>query len=177
MTKKKPWFGAIPKLHMPRKIHETPKPTPRPSRTVVREVEELPRFCYSTFTELCKRVTGLKSLCEWNYKTFYDRLVLKKMVDPFLLSELEIIVDDSLGFTVKVYGCYLPEDHPVYVEYWRTVRNVPIWRLVKELESYTFCSGVAIVELTCKLFHHVIPTNEDLLQEENSILSEWEYKR
>ena len=99
------------------------------------------------------------------------------MVDPFLLSELEIIVDDSLGFTVKVYGCYLPEDHPVYVEYWRTVRNVPIWKLVKELESYTFCSGVAIVELTSKLFHHVIPTNEDLLQEENNILSEWEYKR
>ena len=56
MTKKKPRFGAIPKLHMLRKSHETPKPTPkptpRPSRTVVREVEELPRFCYGTFMKL-----------------------------------------------------------------------------------------------------------------------------
>ena len=42
-----------------------------------------------------------------------ERLVLKKMMEPFLLPEMEIVVDDGLGFTVKVFGCFLPEDHPL----------------------------------------------------------------
>ena len=33
--KKKPRFGAIPKLNMPKRSHDTVKPTPRPSRSVV----------------------------------------------------------------------------------------------------------------------------------------------
>ena len=36
-----------------------------------------------------------------------ERLVineLKKMLDPYELPQLEIVVDDSLGFTVKVFG-------------------------------------------------------------------------
>lgn len=40
-----------------------------------------------------------------------DRFVVKKMLDPFLIPEFEIIIDDSLGFTIKVFGCFLPEDH------------------------------------------------------------------
>ena len=53
----------------------------------------------------------------------------------------------------------------MYVQHRRTVRNVPVWRLVKQLEEYNFCCGVAALELTSRLFHHVIPVNEDSLQE------------
>lgn len=165
MTKKKPKFGAIPKLNMPKKSHESIQPTPRPGRSVVKDTNEQPAACYKDFTELCRRVKGLKCLSEWNAKNLCDRVVFKKTVDPFLIPELEIIVDDSLGFTVKVYGCYIPEDHSVYVEHRRTVRNVPVWRLVKQLEEHNFCCGVTALELTSKLFHHVIPVSEDSLQE------------
>lgn len=40
-------------------------------------------------------------------------MLFKKMVEPYFLPEVEIIVDDSLGFTVKVFGSYLVDDRPL----------------------------------------------------------------
>ena len=89
------------------------------------------------------------------------------MVEPFLLPKFEIAVDDSLGFTVKLYGCFLPEDHHVYMDCRRTVRNVTISRLVKDLEdNYSVCCGVDVQEFTGNLFHHVVPTSEEADEEE-----------
>ena len=168
MTKKKLRFGAIPKLNMPRKSHETAKPEPRPERSVVRNIEEPSvKVCYKTMREFCQRLSQLKSLHNWNIRTFTDRVVLQQMVEPFLLPKFEIAVDDSLGFTVKVYGCFLPEDHPVYMDCRRTVRNITISRLVKDLEdNYSVCCGVDVQEFTGKLFHHVVPTSEEADEEE-----------
>ena len=82
MTKKKPKFGALPKLNMPKKSHETSKPSPRPERSVVNCNEEtLPHSYYKGFSELCQRVKSLKSLGDWSVKIFDDKIVLKKMVD------------------------------------------------------------------------------------------------
>ena len=76
-----------------------------------------------------------------------ERLVLKKMLEPLLLPEMDIIVDDGLGFTVK--------------DYKRTVPNVTISTLVKEIETYKLCCGVNATELTSKFFHHVIPLDDE----------------
>ena len=161
-TRKKPRFGALPKLNLPSRSHESKKPAPRPCRTVVQEQTEPPKTaCYKDFTELCKRVNGLKSCNAWNCRVLSERLVLKKMLEPFLLPEMEIVVDDGLGFTVKVFGCFLPEDHPLYLDYKRTVTNVTIPMLVKELEIYKLCCGVSATELSGKLFHHVIPLDDE----------------
>ena len=105
MTKKKPCFGAIPKLNLPiETCHETAKPKPRTERSVVSDFSNPPSQCYKTFEEVCQRVKSLQSLKEWQYKTV-----------P--LPEFELIVDDSLGYAVKTCGCYLPEDHDLYVKY------------------------------------------------------------
>lgn len=116
MTKKKARFGALPKLNMPKKTHETPKPEQRPERTIVRDLIKKPQVHYKTFTEFCQRLTKLKSLQNWNIGTFSDRAVLKQVEIPYVLPKFEIVVDDSLAFTVRVYGCYFPEDHPVYLD-------------------------------------------------------------
>ena len=68
----------------------------------------------------------------------------------------EIIVDDSLSFTLKVYGCFLPDHHPVHVKYRRSVRNISICQLISELNYYVVCCGVEADSTQCKLFHHVI---------------------
>ena len=99
MIKKKPKFGAIPKLHMPQKSHEGTKPLSRPARTVMKDLdtEEQPAACYRDFPEFCWRMKVLKSLDEWEIKNLSDRVVLKKNEVPFLLPKIVIIVDDSLG--------------------------------------------------------------------------------
>lgn len=54
MTKKRPRIGAIPKVNMPKKSHETPKPRPRarPSRPVVIEEmqQQTNQHCYKKFS-------------------------------------------------------------------------------------------------------------------------------
>lgn len=73
LTKKKPRFGALPTLNMPKKSHETAKPPPRPCRSVVKDLEpSSSSVYYKTFNELCQRVKGLKTLSEWSYKIFSE---------------------------------------------------------------------------------------------------------
>ena len=45
------------------------------------------------------------------------------------------------------------------------MQNVTISNLVKELERYKQCNGVRTLELTSKLFHHVVPINHDTVSE------------
>ena len=75
-------------------------------------------------------------------------------------------MDDSLGFTVKVFGSYMVDDHPLYLKYCRTMCNVTLSNLVKDLENLKLCTGVNPIELTSKLFHHVVPVNHDCMGEE-----------
>ena len=101
---------------------------------------------------------SLKSLNEWSYKTFSDRLVIRKELEQFLLPKLEICIDNSLGFTVKMFGSFLVDDHELYLKYHRSMQNVTLSMLVKELEAYTVCDGVNPSEMTSKLYHRVVPT-------------------
>ena len=169
MTRKKAWFGALPKLNMLKKRHETPKPKPRLKQTIVRDLikNPLPQVHSKTFKEFCQRLTKLKSLQNWNIGTFSDRAVLKQVESQYALPKFEIVVDDSLPFTLRVYGCCFPEDHPVYLVYRRTVRNISINGLVKLLEeNYSLCCGVDTLDMTSTLFHHVVPMSEGLEEDE-----------
>ena len=132
---------------------------------------------YSTFQEFSQRAKSLKTICDWISKFSVDRAVFKKMAEPYMLPQLEIIVDDSLGFTVKVYGCYLVEDHPPYLQYRRSMQNVTMSNLVKELEGYKLCSGVQTLELTSKIFHHVVPINHDTVIEQEEEVEEEEQQQ
>ena len=80
------------------------------------------------------------------------------------------MIDDSLGYTLKASGCFLPEDELLYLEHRRSMRNISIFSLVKDNESYKLCCGVEARELTSQLFHHVILLSEDPLKDEQDHL-------
>ena len=48
------------------------------------------------------------------------------------------------------------------------MRNITVSMLVNELKSYKLCGGVNPTEITSKLFHHVVPLNQDLTGDEDS---------
>lgn len=79
----------------------------------------------------------------------------------------EIVVDESLGFTVKVFGAYLVDDHPIYSENLRSMRNITISNLVYGWKKYKVCSGAIATEFTAKLYHHVPIEINDLIDNEN----------
>ena len=66
--KKKPRFGRLPVLNMPKRSHDT-KPKQRTPRSVVKDHLPLPRQAvYKNFKELCQRTSGLRNLNDWNMK-------------------------------------------------------------------------------------------------------------
>ena len=97
MTKKKGKCGAIPTENMPKKSHETPKPPPRPSREIVKEVPSLveSRKYYKGLPDLCKRVKSLKTISEWTVEEGSDRIILRKRRIVFSCPNLK-----SLSMTV-----------------------------------------------------------------------------
>ena len=57
------------------------------------------------------------------------------------------------------------------------MQNVTMSNLVKELEGYKLCSGVQTLELTSKIFHHVVPINHDTVIEQEEKVEEEEQQQ
>lgn len=170
MTKKRPKFGSLPTLNMPQKSHQREKPAPRRQLTIVRDLPEPARHkaCYSNFVELCKRVHTLKSLSSWSVQEQEDRILLRKMKNTFLLPEVEIMIDDSLGYTISIFGWLIPEDHELYSKYLRSVTNITVSDIVKDVESHFLCPGVNPHELSNAVIPHIIPKSVDPLFDDSS---------
>ena len=137
MTLKKPKFGALPTINMPQKSITTAMPViPRKPRSIAKDYSqdaEKKRAIYKDFGELCKRVQSLKTLSGYTVNILEDRIESKSYKESLLLPELEVVIDDSLGFTLKVYGFYLPDDHELYSQYFKSVTNTTVANLVKEI--------------------------------------------
>ena len=165
MVKKKPKIGALLTLNMPKRSHDTTKPAARPSRSVVNvnPITESSKKYYQSFNDLCKRVKSLKTLNDWIVQELEDRLVLKKKSSQAMLPEIQIMIDDSLGFTIYAYGWLLPEDHELYSTNLRSVTNITVSDLVKSIGTLSICPGVKPFELSSSILHHVIPKSVDPL--------------
>ena len=160
MVKKKLKFGALPTLNLPKRTHDTVHAPSRSLRLAVRHDIgdiEINKKCYSSFIDVCKRVKTLKTLQEWTVQELSDRLLCQKKTAGVMLPEVELMIDDSLGFTISVYGWLLPEDHDIYTTNLRSVCNLTISDLIKSLNSQHIGPGVEPDELSNKIVHHLIP--------------------
>ncbi|KAG1649501.1 Ring canal kelch protein [Nymphon striatum] len=164
-------FGALPTLNMPKKSHGSVKSIiPRRSRSVVDENNTYTskrKKYYKSFEDLRKKVKSLKSIKKWDVQELEDRLILKKVTNSsLLLPEIEMMIDDSLGFTVSVYGWLLPEDHELYTRHLRSISNITVSGLVNNVNTMTTCPGVKPTYLSSRsseMIHHVIPKRVDPL--------------
>ena len=152
--KKKPKFGALPTLNMPKRRHDATKSAARPSRSVINDnpVTVNSKKYYRSFNDLCFRVKTLKTLNGWILEELEDRLVLKKKSSQVTLPEIEIMIDDSLGFTIYVYGWLLPDDHELYTSNLRSVTNITVSDLVRSISTLCVCPGVKPFELSMKQY-------------------------
>ena len=173
MTLKKPKFGALPTINMPQKSITARPVIPRKPRSIVKDYSqdaEKKRAIYKDFGELCKRVQSLKTLNGYTVNIVEDRIEIRNYKESLLLPELEVVIDDSLGFTLKVYGFYLPDDHELYSKYFRSVTNTSVANLVKETEPPLVCHGVNAT-ISAHVVHHTIPKSVDHLTVEDNVNS------
>ena len=80
----------------------------------------------------------------WIVQELEDRLVLKKKNSQVTLPEIEIMIDDSLGFTIYVYGWLVPEDHELYTTNLRSITNITVSDLVKSISTVYLSWGETI---------------------------------
>lgn len=137
MVKKKLKFGALLTLNFPKRSHDSVNPPSRPLRSVVQDqpAVEVNKKYYSSFIEVCKRVKTLKTSQEWTVNELSDRLLFQKKTAAVILPEIELMIDDSLGFSISVYGWLLPEDHEIYTTNLRSVCNITVSDLIKSINS------------------------------------------
>ena len=167
MIKKKPIFGALPELNMPQRTSIQKKSFERPYRSIVNENAYIPSnqtYIYHSFKEFCDRVSKLKTLDDWNVTLLFDRILIQFFTKPITLPQFEIIVDDSLGFTVCLNVWFFPETHLLYYNYRRSIRNVNVIELVTKIKSYFICKGVSCTYNTSnKIISHSVPKLHDPL--------------
>ena len=87
-----------------------------------------------------------------------------------MLPQLEVVIDDIVGFTLKVYGFYLPDDHQLYSQHFRSVTNYSVANLVKKIESHIVCNAVNAT-VSAHMVHHIIPKSVDHLTFEDNVNS------
>ena len=167
MIKKKPIFGALPSKTCPKELPYKKKFQKTIKKSIVNEYPYIPSsqtYIYHRFIEFCDQVSKLKTPDDCNVTLLFNRILIQFFTKPITLPQFEIIVDDSLGFTVSLYGWFLPETHPLDYNYRRSIRNVNIMELVTKRKSYFICKGVSCAyNRNNKIIRHSVPTLQDPL--------------
>ena len=82
-----------------------------------------------------------------------------------------MIVTDSLEFTCLVFGWKLPDDHIIYKDFKRSMKNLFIHNLLQKISLFNVCKGIEQEIINSGVLNHVIPFDYDL-----DTLSPMQYK-
>ena len=131
-------------------------------------VDEGPRGCikqkatYKDFDDVCRKAKKV-NLKDWKLtETKEDRIIFEKKESPYSIPTFKIIIDDSLGFSISVFGWLLPETHYLYMDNYRSIRNITLSSLLQDCNSLTMCKGIQNGQYSTAK-RHVVPKEVDLL--------------
>ena len=66
----------------------------------------------------------------------------------------------GLGYTIKVFDWFLPEDHMIYISNKRSMRNITVENLIKSNENIFVCEGtIDQTNEKGKVIYHVVQTD------------------
>ena len=63
-------------------------------------------------------------------------------IADYVIPKFEICVEDSLYFTIRVFGWMLMDDHELYTKYQSSFLNVTFSRIIVELAQLQLCNGI-----------------------------------
>ena len=152
---------ALPTINLPVKSHETPVVERRHINIVTefKDVDMEQQLCYNNFPELIKRVENLK-LQHWSVVRTDDKISFKYYVQPYMIPYLDVTVSENLEFRIIVFAWLLPYTHEIYKRYSRSMYNVTVSDLLKDILSFKLCPALSIK--SNQLISHVIPCHVNL---------------
>ena len=138
-------FWCTSNFESTKKSHPSQGESRTPRRELKRIIEEGPipsrTPTYQSLEELSKRVKKL-TIKERNVEYGTSEITLTKKTAEFNFPEIQVKVDDGLGFSISVYGWPLPPTNQLYKDNYRTLKYIMILQLLNELSSLNICHGV-----------------------------------
>ena len=166
MTKKFLKKGVIPTVNLPVKSIEK-KTVARKGRSVVNDipVTERKHQYYKSLSELKSRA-GKLCLKSWSEEDSKNEniFILRLIEEPYLLPKFKLWIDESLSYTVSVFGYFIPDDHFLYKDFKRSMRNVTVTDLLFNLDHLQVCNGVKTPDLATTAISHVVPVQVDIFE-------------
>ena len=151
-TRKSLKEGELPKLNLPIKSGKTPSSSRSTSSIKKRDelfaFQELSPppspspFMYKDFNNFTQRIANLSLGNCWEVKIQNNLAVVYYVSTTYVLPKFEIFIDQSLSFSLRVYGWMLNEDHELYAMYNRSFLNVTLSNFIQQLENYVLCDGI-----------------------------------
>ena len=175
-TRKRLLPGAIPTLNLsqksfeketkprrPLKRHETYEGSPAASTS-----KESSRV-HKHLDDFKRRVAAIK-LNGWLRKEYEQRFIFEYFDCRHALPVYSLIVDSGLGFSVTVFGWFLPDDHEIYLEHKRSLFHITISALCETVQSFSVCSvldqqSISATTLKSTTTNHSVPLQTDVYDE------------
>lgn len=135
-------------MHLPRKTFEGDAK----SRRVIERHESgetsgsaetsiVNRFLYKHLDDFKHKISSLK-LTGWSRKEREEDYLLEYFDNKHALPVYSVRVDSGLGFSIAVFGWFLPDNHQLYLEHKRSLFHVSIASLCNSVISFHICSGL-----------------------------------
>ena len=175
-TRKRLLPGAIPTLNLPQKSFETETKPRRPLKrhkpdegSPAASTSKESSRVYKHLDDFKHRVTAVK-LTGWSRKEHEQKFIFDYFDDRHGLPIYSLIVDSGLGFSITVFGWFLPGDHEIYLEHKGSLFHVTISALCETVQSFAVCSGldqqsISATTPNSTTTNHSVPLQTDVYDE------------
>ena len=174
--------GAIPTLNLPQQSHASRSTIQvRPTVSIKKREEcqnNTPPLVsvpiYKSYFEFASRVMKLSLGCNWKIDVQGSFVVISYIDSTYVIPKFEIFVDQSLSFTLRVFGWTLNDDHDIYEKFQKSLCKVTLSNLIIEIERSIFCEGIGIPDPNKVLSFqkHCLPKKFNFVEfQENSVKS------
>ncbi len=153
---------------MPKKTFDA---EPEPRREIQRQ--ETPHKKTRVYKHLdeFKRAIARTKLSSWSRKETEHHCTLEYFDSQHATPLYTIRVDSGLGFSVAVFGWFLPDNHELYYEHKRSLFHISASSLCKVVQFLSLCPGlpgiphdaVNPVVGTSRVTKHTVPVAPELL--------------
>ena len=114
---------------------------------------------YHSDFDVVKKKAAMIQATGWNINLNADWLKISRDDPVYILPKFEIHIDSSLGFSVRVFGWLLPDNHQIYIECRRSVRTLTLTNLMHLVSGYNTCKCInrACSTPNGNIKEHIIP--------------------
>ena len=164
--------GELPTLNIPKKSIDSLTSPPRITAAISKREEfqqllefsppSTPSNAYKDFSDFRKRVSNLSLGETWKVQ-WIERIIVVK---SYVLPKFDIFVEDSLYFTIRVFGWMLMDGHEFYTKYQRSFLNVTFSKFIVDLAQLQLFKLQVLLKLWT--FKNTVPKTFDYFSYQTS---------